>query len=227
MERELHLIELYVRQFEEARRLLQEETERAGSTELDGLLEDMDAKWNTLFRINEIVINGSAIEQLEARVGAMEASRSRYNRTRKAAEKKKEQVPITSSASGLSNTTHHVLAAAMGKLTAAKVPTFSGEMVKWQEFWGVFKLTVHQQRDMEKCTRSGEIHQVKGSLKRRSSVYHRRIAPDGRKLCRGSRAADPALRFYRSYHSRELSLYPQHAGGPAGRFCRSEAVFDQ
>jgi hypothetical protein len=108
----------------------------------------MDAKWNTLFRINEIVINGSAIEQLEARVGAMEASRSRYNRTRKAAEKKKEQVPITSSASGLSNTTHHVLAAAMGKLTAAKVPTFSGETVKWQEFWGVFKLTVHQQRDI-------------------------------------------------------------------------------
>jgi hypothetical protein len=74
MERELHLIELYVRQFEEARRLLQEETERDGSTELDGLLEDMDAKWNTLFRLYEIVINGSAIEQLEARVGAMEAS---------------------------------------------------------------------------------------------------------------------------------------------------------
>ena len=51
MERELHLIELYDRQFEEARRLLQEEIERPGSTELDGLLEDMDAKWNTLFRL--------------------------------------------------------------------------------------------------------------------------------------------------------------------------------
>ena len=57
MDRELHLIELYDRQFEEARRLLQEEIEGPGSTELDGLLEDMDAKWNTLFRLYEIVIN--------------------------------------------------------------------------------------------------------------------------------------------------------------------------
>jgi hypothetical protein len=124
MERELHLIELYDRQFEEARRLLQEEIERPGSTELDGLLEDMDAKWNTLFRLYEIVINGSAIEQLEARVGAMETSRSRYIRTRKVAEKKKERDPNAPSTSGLSNTTHRVLAAAMAKLTAAKVPTF-------------------------------------------------------------------------------------------------------
>ena len=148
MERELHLIELYDRQFEEARRLLQEEIEGPGSTELDGLLEDMDAKWNTLFRLYEIVINGSAIEQLEARVGAMETSRSRYIRTRKVAEKKKERDLNAPSTSGLSNTTHRVLAAAMAKLTAAKVPTFFGETVKWQEFWGVFKLTVHQQRDL-------------------------------------------------------------------------------
>ena len=166
MERELHLIELYVRQFEEARRLLQEETERAGSTELDGLLEDMDAKWNTLFRLYEIVINGSAIEQLEARVGAMETSRSRYIRTRKVAEKKKERDPNAPSTSGLSNTTHRVLAAAMAKLTAAKVPTFSGEMVKWQEFWGVFKLTVHQQWDLPVLEK---FIKLKGALSREAA----------------------------------------------------------
>ncbi|XP_046461426.1 uncharacterized protein LOC124207838 [Daphnia pulex] len=148
MERELRLIELYSHQFREAHRLLNEEIGIPGSTEIDGCLENLEAKWDVLFRLYDVVIKGSEIEQMETQVHAMEDFRSQYLQIRRAAGRKKEKSPSTSTSSSSTATPHHVLATAMAKLTATKVPTFSGETVKWPEFWGVYELTVHQQRSL-------------------------------------------------------------------------------
>lgn len=126
MERE-YLLEIYSQRFVEAQGILNDEIEKPEPAETDELLEDLDAKWSTLFRLYETVINESEIDQLEPRINAMKDFRTQYIKSRKAVERKKGKAPSTSTSNSSTDTSHHDIA-------AAKVPTFSGEAVKWPEF---------------------------------------------------------------------------------------------
>ncbi|KAI9565021.1 hypothetical protein GHT06_008763 [Daphnia sinensis] len=133
MERNLRLIEIYSNRFREAKELISVQLAQPESNELSGLLENFSSKWETLYNLYETVIRESEVNDLEARVNTMEEFRSQYIRTRASAQATKNtianrQLPANPSAE---TSTQQALSTVVAKLTASRIPSFSGGTLKW------------------------------------------------------------------------------------------------
>lgn len=160
MEKDLRLIEIYSNRFRAAHELIREELGKPEPADLDEPLENLEAQWDTLIGLYDTVINGSEVEHLEERVNSMEDCRTQYLAIRRAVEKVRVKASSSSAPSrSTADTSQNALATAIAKLTAAKIPSFAGETVKWPEFWGIYQIAIHDQPvlpDLEKFIRLKE-----------------------------------------------------------------------